>query len=121
MLVQRFCQSQDPIWQQMAWVLAWIWGISGNSSIDMDFETLADFEPMSWEPENVAFAREIITEANQIMSEVMLGLASLDEHPEILQTLAQSVRSARKLYTRAYPNGGRITHDELRKLAQRLN
>jgi hypothetical protein len=121
MLAHRLRQMKEPICQQISWVLAWLWGVSGNSSIDMDYEYLSEFEPMRWERDNIEFAKHLIAEADEIMGEAMAALDYLHEHPTALQALEKAVQSARKLYTKTYPKGGQIPHDALCKLAQRLH
>ena len=120
MLIYCLRQLEAPQAKQVAWVLSWLWGVSGNSSVDMDYENLSEYEPMRWEAENVEFAKQLIAEADDIMGEVTAGLAYLHQHPEALKALQKAVQSAQKLYAKTYPKGGHIPHDALHKLAQRL-
>lgn len=78
---------KETYWQQIGWMLKWLFSCSGNSSIDYDYEAMSEFQPLSWEVDDVAFALDIIEEAEEIMADALAGLAFLTEHPEYLPDL----------------------------------
>jgi hypothetical protein len=120
-LVYKLHQCSDSTTQHLGWLVAWVWGVSGNSCIDMDEESLAEYDPLVWSPENVAFAQELIAEAHEIWAEAMAGLDHIHTHPQVLHGLEQIVHTVRQHYNHIYPQGGYISHEQLCQLAQHIN
>ncbi|MDX1992546.1 MAG: hypothetical protein SF029_09155 [bacterium] len=90
----------DEHWRQVGWALAWLFSCSGNSVIDLDYESLMDIPPLSWEPNDVAFAVDLIEEANGIMADVNAGLQWLETTPAAMAQLEGNLRRIfRKLKT----------------------
>lgn len=90
----------DEQWRQVGWALAWLFSCSGNSVIDLDDESLMEIPPLSWEPNDLAFAVELIEEANGIMADVNAGLQWLHQTPTAFAQLENNVRRIfRKLKT----------------------
>lgn len=77
LLHERLIAQDDPAWKQVGWALGWVFSCTGNSSVDYDWEDMSEFQPLSWEADNVAFAKELIEEAEAIMSDVAAGLTLL--------------------------------------------
>jgi hypothetical protein len=63
--------------KQLAHLLIWTFGISGNSLVDLDEETLWSINPLEWEPDQVQFASEMIAEANGIINNALLACVLL--------------------------------------------
>ncbi len=80
LLHERLRDQDDPGWKQVGWALGWLFSCTGNSSVDYDWEDLSEFQPLSWEADNVAFARELIEETEAIMTDVAAGLTLLAGH-----------------------------------------
>jgi hypothetical protein len=78
--------------RQIGWLLHWLFSSSGNSSVDYDYETMCEFQPLAWEADDLAFAIEIIEEADGIMADVLAGLAFLTSQPELMKALQHNVR-----------------------------
>src|SRR5690606_5303288 len=57
-------KQEADCWQQVGWLLKWLFSSSGNSSVDFDDETMCDLQPLAWETDDIAFARELIEEAD---------------------------------------------------------
>ena len=90
----------DEQWRQVGWALAWLFSCSGNSVIDLDDESLMEIPPLSWEPNDVTFAVELIEEANGIRADVNAGLQWLHQTPTAFAQLENNVRRIfRKLKT----------------------
>lgn len=90
----------DDHWRQVGWALAWLFSCSGNSVIDLDYESLMDIPPLSWEPNDVAFAVDLTEEANGIMTDVNAGLQWLQTTPAAMAQLEGNLRHIfRKLKT----------------------
>lgn len=85
-------RQPDERYRQIAWLMQWLFSCSGNSSIDYSYEEHCEFESLSWEKDEFAFAIEIIEEADAILSDALAGLAFLNSHPDLLQALKQNVR-----------------------------
>jgi hypothetical protein len=77
LLHERLRDQDDPAWKQVGWALGWLFSCTGNSSVDYDWEDMSEFQPLSWEADNVAFARELIEETEAIMADVAAGLTLL--------------------------------------------
>ena len=84
--------QRDDEWRQVGWLLKWLTSGTGNSSCDYDHETLSEFQPLSWDADDIAFAREIVEEADGIMADVHAGLAWIKQHPAALEVLSHNIR-----------------------------
>ena len=65
---------------------------SGNSSIDFSYEEICEFQPLSWEADELAFAIDIIEEADGIMADALAGLAFINRQPDLMAALQNNVR-----------------------------
>ena len=86
----------DNRYQQVSWLLKWLFSSTNNSCVDWDEETMYSVEPLSWEPQDVAFAVEIIAEAETIMADAMSGLQWLLQRPQILLALWQNIAQVQR-------------------------
>lgn len=84
--------KREDAWRQVGWLLKWLTSGTGNSSCDYDHETLSEFQPLSWDTEDIAFAREIVEEADGIMADVHAGLTWVSQNPASLEVLSRNVR-----------------------------
>ncbi len=91
-MADSLLKQSDERWRQVGWALAWLYNCSQNSVVDLDYESMADVQPLSWEAEDVAFAIELIEEANGIMADVNTGLKWLQTTPAAFAQLAHNVR-----------------------------
>lgn len=82
----------DERYRQISWLMQWLWSASGNSSIDLSYEELCEFQPLSWEKDELAFAIDIIEEAEGIMSDVLAGLEFLSSQPDLLTALERNIQ-----------------------------
>jgi hypothetical protein len=85
-------QHPETGYRQLSWLLQWLFSCSGNSVIDLDYETMSEFQPLSWDKDDLDFAIAIIQEADQIMKEALDGLAFLQSHPDLFTTLTNNVK-----------------------------
>ncbi|MDX2141378.1 MAG: hypothetical protein SF123_25050, partial [Chloroflexota bacterium] len=90
LLHEQLIAQDDPAWKQVGWVLGWLFSCTGNSSVDYDWEDMSEFQPLSWEADNVAFAKELIEEADAIMSDADVGLTLL-ARPNVQTALRRNV------------------------------
>ena len=89
-------QDEDDL-KQVGWALAWLFSCSGNSLIDCDDEALAEIPPLPWDEENLAFAIDLIAEADGIITDVTAGLKLLEENPAYLAALSAKVKHVSKI------------------------
>ncbi|MEQ8676520.1 MAG: hypothetical protein RIC84_25115 [Aggregatilineales bacterium] len=87
----------DERYRQISWLMQWLWSASGNSSIDLSVDELYEFQPLSWEKDELAFAMDIIEEAEGIMSDVLEGLEFLSNSPDLLTALQQNIQRIYKV------------------------
>lgn len=79
-------------WQQLAWLVRFLFSQTGNSSVDFDLEMMESMQPLSWDADDIAFAREIIEEADGIMQDVHAGLEWISQNPAALEALTRNIR-----------------------------
>jgi hypothetical protein len=84
-------EQPDPALRQVGWLYAWLFGCSGNSLIDLTIEDLYELQPLSWSPDDIAFAVEMIEEVDGIMSDAMAGLKHLTASTDLLATLERNI------------------------------
>ena len=106
--LQKHC---DKRYQQVSWLMQWLFSCSGNSSIDFDYEAMCEFQTLSWDQEEVAFAITIIEEAEGIMADALEGLAFLNSQPDLLQALQHNVQ---RIYKAIDRQKGRRIEPEIR-------
>ena len=103
----------DERYRQISWLMQWLFGCSGNSCVDMTHETMCEFQPLSWEEDERAFAIDIIEEAEGIMSDAMAGLTFLNNQPDLLNDLQRNIQ---KIYKAIKKQKGK-RHEQHFKLA----
>ncbi|MEO8391554.1 MAG: hypothetical protein ABI700_01045 [Chloroflexota bacterium] len=91
LLANSLYKLKDERWQQVGWALAWLFSCTGNSLIDCADEALNEMQPLPWDEESVAFAREILAEAEGILKDINAGLSLLEAHPNALHYLSENV------------------------------
>lgn len=91
-ITETLSSDQDKRWQQVGWAIQWLFSCTGNSSVDYSEEILSEFQPLAWDTDDIAFAREIIKEAEQIMGDVWAGLTYLADHPEAYLKLTDLIQ-----------------------------
>jgi hypothetical protein len=84
-------EEDDPALKQVGWLYAWLFGCSGNSLIDLTNEDLYEIQPLSWSADDIAFAVEMIEEADGIMSDAIAGLNFLTASPDLLAVLERNI------------------------------
>ncbi len=85
-------QHEAEGWRQVAWLLRWLFSQTGNSSVDWDYEMMAEVQPLSWDTDELSFAIDIIEEADGIMSDALAGLALINRHPAALEAISHNIR-----------------------------
>ena len=99
-IMHDLIEHPDERYQQIGWLVGWLGGTTNNSSVDLSYEALWDFEPLTWEPDNVEFALAIIQEADEIMAVTQAGLALLQSNPCIQQALQDNIQRLYRSFTR---------------------
>lgn len=90
----------DERYRQVAWLMQWLFSCSGNSSVDLSLDDLYSLQPLSWEADEVAFARDIIGEADEIMSASLAGLDLINGQPDLLAALEGNIQRIYKAIDR---------------------
>jgi hypothetical protein len=99
-LYDSLVEHPDERYRQVGYLIGWVCSCSRNSSVDNDWETLSDFQPLSWEPDDFAFAVEIIREADEIMEAAQVGLKLIQSYPFIQQALQDNIQRLYRLFAR---------------------
>ncbi|NJL55777.1 hypothetical protein HC928_11725 [bacterium] len=84
MLADDLEAHTDIRYSRVAWLLRWLFSSTNNSCLDWDDETMYSVEPLSWELDDVAFAVEIIAEAETIMADIQTALKWIQDNPVVL-------------------------------------
>ncbi|HMN13319.1 MAG TPA: hypothetical protein PKD55_13445 [Bellilinea sp.] len=114
-LMVSLVEQPDSRYQQVGWLVGWLGSATGNSSIDLDYSTMGDYEPLTWEQDHLEFAMAIIDEADEIMESVQAGLALLQSNPRIQQALQDNIqRLYRSLARQTKSKKERKNHDHPR-------
>jgi hypothetical protein len=95
-LAASLLEQTDPALRQVGWLFSWLFSCSGDSLVDQTDESLAEIPPLSWSPDDIAFAIELIDEADGILRDVQAGIDHLKQSPEMRAALERNVRT---LYT----------------------
>lgn len=99
-------EQTEPALRQVGWAFGWLFSCTGNSVCDLDDPSLAEIPPLSWSPDDIAFAIELIAEAEGIMRDVQAGLKHLTNHPKWLTTLSENIELAYKMRQKRSPKAG---------------
>ncbi len=99
-IADNLVKQQNEGWRQVAWLLRWLFSQSGNSSVDWDDSLMSEVQPLSWEPEDIEFACDIVEEADSIMADALAGLAFINGQPNLMAALQDNVRRIYKVVER---------------------
>ena len=84
-------EQTDPALRQVGWAFGWLFGCTGNSLVDYTDETLGEIPPLSWSKDDIAFAVELIQEADGILRDVQAGWEHLKTTPDLMAALEHNV------------------------------
>ncbi len=96
-LYDSLVEHPDERYRQVGYLIGFVCSCTGNSSADNDWDTMGNFQPLTWEPDDFAFAVEIIREADEIMAAAQAGLELVRSNPIVRQALHNNIR---RLYRR---------------------
>jgi hypothetical protein len=91
-IADSLVKQADEGLQQVGWAIAWLFSCSGNTLIDFDDESLAEIPPLTWDENDLAFAIELIEEADGMIQDVTAGLERLESSPDLLAALSVHVK-----------------------------
>jgi hypothetical protein len=94
-------EQTDPALRQVGLAFGWLFSCTGNSLIDYTDEALSEIPPLSWSAEDVAFAIELIEEADGILRDVQAGIETLKSSPELMAALEANILHTHKAINRA--------------------
>lgn len=95
-IARSLSEQADPVLQQVGWLYGWLFSCTGNSLVDETDEMLCEIAPLSWSPDDIAFAVEIIAEADTILSDAHAGLEALQANPNLLTVLQDNIERLRR-------------------------
>ena len=95
-IADSLVKQADEGLKQVGWALAWLFSCSGNTLIDFDDESMAEIPPLTWDENDLAFATELIEEANGIMGDVTAGLTLLETTPILFSALEANIQRTYK-------------------------
>lgn len=81
----------NPTLRQVGWAFAWLFSCTGNSLCDLTNESLSELQPLSWSAEDIAFAIDLIEEADGILRDVQAGIEALKASPDLIVALERNV------------------------------
>lgn len=84
-------EQANPVLQQVGWLFGWLFSCTGNSLVDATDEMLSELQPLAWDLEDIAFAIEMIEEADGIMRDAMAGLEILKTTPDLKAALERHI------------------------------
>lgn len=96
LLVESLKGQADLHWKQGGYSLGWLFGCSGNSLVDYDDETISEFQPLSWETEDITFAVEMFEEARGMLQDADEGIAWLIAQPDMMAALGKNIQRVYK-------------------------
>lgn len=100
MIATDLADRSEEQYQQVSWMLRWLFSATNNSICDWDAEIMAEVEPLTWEPNDLEFARVMIEEADEIMGEVLAGLRWLTSEPAVMQAMQDNIHRIYKAIER---------------------
>lgn len=84
-------EQADLVLQQVGWLFGWLFSCTGNSLVDYNDEMLGEIPPLSWSPDDIAFAVEMIEEADGILRDAMAGLETLKTNTDLKAALERHI------------------------------
>lgn len=92
--------------------------MTGNTSVDYTWETMAEFQPLEWLPDHVEFARFIIQECDEIMDAALAGLAEFQTNNMLREALAHNIAIVRNHLSQEYQRvWGLVTEEQANPFA----
>jgi len=93
-------EQTDPALRQVGWLFGWLFSFTQNSLIDLTNDDISEIPPLSWSQDDIAFAVELIEEADGIMRDVKAGLEHLKTNSGFLAVLSEKMKFVYKKITR---------------------
>ncbi len=100
-LYDGLVEHPDERYRQLGFLIGWLVSNTNNSCINYDWETLGDFQPLSWEPDDFTFAVEIIREADEIMAAAQAGLELVRSNVLVRQALQDNIDRLYRLFDKS--------------------
>jgi len=95
-LAEALVGQTDPHWQDVGWWIGRAFGATGNTLVDDTDESLYNMPPLSWSTDDIAFGRELIAEADEVMTAAQRGCAWLQATPAASQQLKAAIRQTQR-------------------------
>lgn len=95
-LAEALTGQATGLWQDVGWWLGWAFSATGNTLIDDDHESLCEIPPLTWTPDDIAFAAQMIAEAHTVMEAACRARDWLQATPDAVMTLQRLIRQTRR-------------------------
>jgi hypothetical protein len=100
-LYDSLADHPEEGYRRLGCLIGWLVSNTNNSCIDWDEELMFSVEPLSWEPDDFAFAVEIIREADEIMTSAQVGLELVRSNAFVRQALQDNIDRLYRLFAKA--------------------
>jgi hypothetical protein len=104
--------------RQIFFAIGWLWGISGNSCVDMDSEAMMEVQPLDWCEQDIDFARHMIHEAHEIMDDALAGIEYLNTNAPASIILQAHLDILENAYLSSFKKGENPSYEQLRHLTE---
>jgi hypothetical protein len=104
--------------RQIFFAIGWLWGISGNSCVDMDSEAMMEIQPLDWVDQDIEFARHMIQEAHEIMDDALAGIEYLNANAPASVILQAHLDTLENAYLSTFTKGENPSYEQLRHLTE---
>lgn len=94
-------EHPDQRYRELSCLMRFLWSFSGNTLVDWSYDMLFEIPPLSWSEEDVAFAIEIIEEADAIMASAQRGIQLLQSQPDVMAALEHNIKRSFRAVNRS--------------------
>ena len=105
-------RQRYPVYERLYWLLGWAFSMTGNSSIDYTWETMAELQPLEWLPDHVELAQLIIQESDEIMDAALTGLAEFQTNNFLREALTHNITIVRERLSQEHRRVRDLVTDE---------
>jgi hypothetical protein len=92
LIAESLEEDADPRYRQLSRLMGWLFSCTGNSSIDYNDDAMCECQPLSWDQDDLAFALDIIQEADAMLSDALAGLEWIRSEPIVQKALKANIQ-----------------------------
>ena len=115
-LIESLTARAEPIYQDLAHLLTWLFSTSGNTAVDYTAEVFWEngYDTAEWSPADIALINEINGEAQALIASALNAVQALDEDNALRQAFSRNVKAVlnavRKTLKKGNPDHARTRH-----------